>query len=92
MSCGVGHRCSSDLVLLWLWCRLAVEWTLAWECPYAMGVVQRRKKDKKHRTSQKFEKMDFSHMFPKDVYLVPKWSQWPQCWAGLQYRSLHGLT
>ena len=23
MSCGVGHRCGSDLALLWLWCRLA---------------------------------------------------------------------
>ena len=22
-SCGVGHRCSLDLVLLWLWCRPA---------------------------------------------------------------------
>ena len=22
-SCGVCHRCSSDLALLWLWCRLA---------------------------------------------------------------------
>ena len=22
-SCGVGHICGSDLVLLWLWCRLA---------------------------------------------------------------------
>ena len=23
VSYGVGHRCSSDLALLWLWCRLA---------------------------------------------------------------------
>ena len=23
VSCGVGHRHCSDLVLLWLWCRLA---------------------------------------------------------------------
>ena len=23
MSCDVGHRCSSDMVLLWLWCRLS---------------------------------------------------------------------
>ena len=23
LSCGVGHRCDSDAVLLWLWCRLA---------------------------------------------------------------------
>ena len=38
MSCGVGHRCSSDLVLLWLWCRsvaVAPISSLAWEHPYA---------------------------------------------------------
>ena len=23
VSCGVGHRCGSDLALLWLWCRSA---------------------------------------------------------------------
>jgi len=36
MSCGVGHRCSSDLVLLWLWCRPAATAPirpLAWEPP-----------------------------------------------------------
>ena len=34
MSCGIGHRLGSDLVLLWLWCRPAATapiWTLAWE-------------------------------------------------------------
>ena len=33
-SCGVGCRCSSDPVLLWLWCRLAAATpieSLAWE-------------------------------------------------------------
>ena len=38
MSCGVGHRCSSDPMLLWLWCRLADVAPippLAWEAPYA---------------------------------------------------------
>ena len=40
MSCGVGHRRGSDLVLLWLWCRLAATapvGPLAWEPPYAPG-------------------------------------------------------
>ena len=27
MSCGVGHRCSSDLALLWLWCGHHSDWT-----------------------------------------------------------------
>ena len=34
VSCGVGRRCGSDLVLLWLWCRLvatALIGPLAWE-------------------------------------------------------------
>ena len=47
MSCGVGHRCGSDLALLWLWHRLAATVlirSLAWELPYAMGVALKRKK------------------------------------------------
>ena len=36
VSCGVGRRCGSDLVLLWLWHRLAaiaLIGPLAWESP-----------------------------------------------------------
>ena len=36
MSCGVGHQCSSDFMLLWLWHRLATTapiQPLAWELP-----------------------------------------------------------
>ena len=45
MSCGVGHRCSSDPVLLW--CRLetkALIQPLAWEPPYAVGAALKKKK------------------------------------------------
>ena len=55
MSCGVGHRRSSDLALLWLWCRLAAMALirpLAWEPPYAMGVAlekTKRQKTKKQK-------------------------------------------
>ena len=45
MSCGVGHRCSLDLVLLWLWCRPAAVdpiGPLGWEPPYALGVALRK--------------------------------------------------
>ena len=41
MSCGVGHRCGSDLVLLWLWHRLAalaLIRPLAWELTSTTGV------------------------------------------------------
>ena len=49
MSCGVGHRCSLDLALVWLWHRPAVAapiQPLAWELPYAMDEALKRKKKK----------------------------------------------
>ena len=52
VSCGVGHRHGLDLVLLWLWCRLATIASirlLAWELPYAVSVTLKRKKKKKKR-------------------------------------------
>ena len=45
MSCGVGHRCGLDPVLLW--CRLAATALirpLALELPYAAGMALKRKK------------------------------------------------
>ena len=50
MSCGVGHRCGSNLVLLWLWCRLAAvapTGPIAWEPPHALGAALKSKKKKK---------------------------------------------
>ena len=58
MSCGVGHRCGSELMLLWLWCRLTVAaliLPLAWELPYAMGTATHpppKKERKKKKTTQ----------------------------------------
>ena len=49
-SCGVGCRCSLDLVLLQLWCRPAAAASiqpLAWEPPYAEGGALKRQKKKK---------------------------------------------
>ena len=50
----VGFGGSLDLVLLWLWCRLAAAapiQPLAWEPPYAVGVAikSKKKKKKKHK-------------------------------------------
>ena len=45
MNCGVGHRHSSDLALLWLWYRLAATaliGPLDWELPYATGVALKK--------------------------------------------------
>ena len=58
MSCGVGCRCSSDPVLLWLWRRLAATaliGPLAWESPYATGAAlekAKRQKKKKRNTER----------------------------------------
>ena len=50
MSCSVGRRRGSDLVLLWLWRRpaaIAPIGPLAWEPPYASGVALQRQRDQK---------------------------------------------
>ena len=56
MSCGVGHRHGSDLVLLWLWCRpeaTALIQPLAWETPYALGAALKKQKQKKQKPCHK---------------------------------------
>ena len=65
MSCGVGHRCGSDLVLLWLWCRpaaVAPIRPLAWEPPQAEDAVQKKKKKKENiwETKKVFENIKTS--------------------------------
>ena len=49
----VGHRYSSDLELLWLWCRLAAAAQicppLTWELPFAVGVALKSRKKKKYK-------------------------------------------
>ena len=50
MSCGVGHRCGSDMALLWLRHRpgaIALIRPLAWESPYAKGAALKGQKKKK---------------------------------------------
>ena len=56
MSCGVGHRCGLDLMLLWLWYRLAGVariGPLAWEPPYATSEALKSKKKKKREREKK---------------------------------------
>ena len=55
MSCGVGHRCGSDPVLLWLWCRpaaIARIRPLAWEPPYGAGAALEMAKRQKQTNRQ----------------------------------------
>jgi len=49
-SYAVGCRCSSDLVLQWLWCRLAAAALirpLAWELPYAAHATLKKQTKKR---------------------------------------------
>ena len=63
VSCGIGHRCSSDPTLLWLQCRPAATAPirpaatapirpLAWEPPYAISVALKRQKTKKPKSKK----------------------------------------
>ena len=52
--CCVGCRCSSDLALLWLWCRLvatALIQPLTWELPYATSAALKKDKKRKRKKS-----------------------------------------
>ena len=67
MSCGVGRRCSSDLELLWRWCRPAAITPirpLAWETPYAMGAALKTKDKKKNLIKKWVE--DLKRYFSKE--------------------------
>ena len=49
--CGVGCRHGLDLMLLWLWCRLAAVapiGPLAWEPPHATDVALKKKKKSRY--------------------------------------------
>ena len=54
---GVGHIRGSDLVLLWLWCRLAAVALLLLpsEPPYATGEAKKKKKKKKRKKKKEKE-------------------------------------
>ena len=52
MSCGVGCRCSSDMVLPWLWCRLAAVVSSSWKLPYATGVALKSKNKTNEQTKK----------------------------------------
>ena len=54
MSCGVGCRCGWDLVLLWLClAAAALIGCLAWEPPYTVGLVLKRRKKERERERER---------------------------------------
>ena len=73
VSCGVDHRRGLDLVLLWLWCRLAAAvpiQPLAWKLPYATSVALKSKKKKKKRKRSRTERREVKFNFV--IPLTPK--------------------
>ena len=66
MSCGVGSRHGSDLMLLRLWHRLAAVAPirpLAWEPPYAVSAALKETKDKKEKKKTNQEKFNLVGFF-----------------------------
>ena len=64
MSCDVGHRCSLDPTLLWLWCRpaaTALIRPLTWECPYGMDAALRGGKKKPHTHTKRTNGLNKKH-------------------------------
>ena len=56
MSCGVDYRCGPDLMLLWLWRRLAAAapfQPLAWEPPYAVDAALKSIKRERERERER---------------------------------------
>ena len=54
--CVIGHRCSSDSTLLWLWCRpvvTAMIGPLAWEPSYATGAALKIQNNNNSNKSKK---------------------------------------
>ena len=64
MGCGVGCRSGSDLMLLWLWLRLAAVapiQPLAWEPPYALGAARKKERKTDRQTDRQKERIKNSN-------------------------------
>ena len=79
MRCGVGRRCGSDPVLLWLWCMpaaAALIRPLAWKLPYATGAALKKKKETKKQDCPGFGKGGRTQKdLVSGVPVVAKWKR-----------------
>ena len=76
MSCGVGHRRSSDLALLWFWHRLAATapiGPLAWESPYATGAALEMAKKGVPVVAQWLTNPPRNHEFEGSIPALAQW-------------------
>ena len=67
---GIGHRCSLDPILLWLWHKpmaASVFWPLAWELSYAMSAALEKKSLLKKKKKKKKKKKTMAG--PKEDYI-----------------------
>ena len=70
MSSGIGHRCGSDLALLWLWHRpgaTALIPLLAWEPPYATGVTLKRQTNNNNNNKPVLEFLETADREEKEI-------------------------
>ena len=96
MSCGVGHRCGLELVLLWLWHRPAATapiQSLAWEPPYAIGMALKKDRREKKRREKDTQVCNSSvSSWPKDKtrhnLTTPSWHYWSRHLKPGSYISL----
>ena len=79
VSCGVGHRHSLDLALLWLWYRpaaVALIRPLTWEPPCAAGVALKKienikkKRQKKEEVCLKHYRKDCCKVYMTSIYIL----------------------
>ena len=81
MSCGVGRRPGLDLVLPWLWHRLAAAapiGPLAWEPPYAVGAALKRQKTK----DKKKKREKFNSLYANDPFKIILMREFPSWRSG----------
>ena len=79
VSCDVGRRHGSDLVLLWLWHRLVATAPirpLAWEPPYVAGAALKRQKKKKKKKEEERKLMWLCQESKEGILALVVFLQW----------------
>ena len=84
-SCSEGHRCGSDLALLWLWCRPDLTPSLRSYICHGYNHKRKRKKDAQHSSSSR-RRMQIKttmrcHLKPARMSITKKNTSY-KCWQG----------